>query len=254
MFLIATYPLFIGLAGWSEGAARGPALSETAGGLLFVCAVELTIFGIIFGLAWLASRASIDQLRLRWRNGFWTVPLGIGYSVALRLGVAIVIAAVGAVLVVARVTTPHELQHFYTTNRPDVQAVVDVSAMKDNPAYYWLIVTFVSFVLAGLREELWRSAFLGGMRGLWPKRFGSRGGQIGAAALAAVVFGVGHLPQGVLMVGIAALLGFGLGLIMVLHRSVWPAVFAHGMFDATSLALLPWAMEQLQRFQHTLGH
>jgi membrane protease YdiL (CAAX protease family) len=52
----------------------------------------------------------------------------------------------------------------------------------------------------------------------------------------------------------AGLLGFGLGVIMILHRSIWPAVIAHGMFDATSLALLPWALEKLQEIQRTIGH
>jgi membrane protease YdiL (CAAX protease family) len=45
------------------------------------------------------------------------------------------------------------------------------------------------------------------------------------------------------------LLGFGLGVIMVLHRSIWPAVIAHGMFDATSLALIPWMLEMLNEIQ-----
>ena len=44
-----------------------------------------------------------------------------------------------------------------------------------------------------------------------------------------------------------ALLGFGLSVVMVLHRSIWPAVIAHGLFDATSLALLPWAMEAMKK-------
>ncbi|MBM3841498.1 MAG: CPBP family intramembrane metalloprotease [Verrucomicrobia bacterium] len=48
-----------------------------------------------------------------------------------------------------------------------------------------------------------------------------------------------HSMQGPVAVGLTTLLGFGLGVIMVLHRSIWPAVIAHGMFDATSLALLP---------------
>ena len=43
--------------------------------------------------------------------------------------------------------------------------------------------------------------------------------------------------------------GFWLGLIMVRHRSIWPAVLAHGAFDATSMALIPWAMEQLQHLR-----
>ena len=112
----------------------------------------------------------------------------------------------------------------------------------------------VSFGVAGLREELWRSAFLAGLRALWPQRFGSRAGQIAAVAIAAIVFGFGHLGMGLLAVLFAGLLGFGLGLIMVFHRSIWPAVIAHGMFDATSLALLPWVAEKLQEIQRTLGH
>ena len=31
----------------------------------------------------------------------------------------------------------------------------------------------------------------------------------------------------------------GLGVIMILHRSIWPAVLAHGFFNATTFALLP---------------
>jgi membrane protease YdiL (CAAX protease family) len=44
----------------------------------------------------------------------------------------------------------------------------------------------------------------------------------------------------------AGLLGLGLGLIMVLHRSIWPAVLAHGFFDATSMALIPWGIEMMK--------
>jgi len=138
------------------------------------------------------------------------------------------------------------LREFANSNSPDVEAIVDVTALRENPVYFWLTVTFVSFVVAGLREELWRSAFLGGMRALWPRCFGSRGGQIAAAAIASVSFGLGHLGMGPLAAGMAALLGLGLGLIMVLHRSIWPAVIAHGMFDATTLALLPWALERMR--------
>ena len=132
------------------------------------------------------------------------------------------------------------------SNRPNVEAVVDPAVLKNNPLYFWLTVTFVSFVVAGLREELWRSAFLSGMRALWPRYFSSRIGQIAAVAIASVSFGLGHLAQGWVGVGVTALLGFGLGVIMVLHRSIWPAVIAHGAFDATSFALLPLALELLK--------
>jgi membrane protease YdiL (CAAX protease family) len=53
-----------------------------------------------------------------------------------------------------------------------------------------------------------------------------------------------------------AVVGFLLGAIMSLHRSIWPSVVAHGLFDATSFALLPWAMQNLEPFkqlQHVGG-
>jgi membrane protease YdiL (CAAX protease family) len=49
-------------------------------------------------------------------------------------------------------------------------------------------------------------------------------------------------------------LGFCLGLIMIFHRSIWPAVMAHGFFDATTFAILPWVKDLLETTQKTLGH
>ncbi|MFO1513994.1 MAG: CPBP family intramembrane glutamic endopeptidase [Verrucomicrobiota bacterium] len=254
LLLIAGYPLAIGLAGYGSSEMRGPALSSGATGLLVACVVQMAVFGLVIGLAWLASRASRDDLLWRWRGGFWPVPLGIGYSVGLRLMVGIVAVGVGIILILTGVVSMANLEKFTLANRPDVEAVVDVSAMRNDPLYFWLTLTLVSFVVAGFREELWRAAFLAGLRRLWPRCFGSRTGQVGAAGVAAVIFGLGHLPQGVIAVAVTGLLGFGLGLIMVLHRSIWPAVIAHGMFDATSLALIPWALEKLQGVQKALGH
>jgi membrane protease YdiL (CAAX protease family) len=222
-----------------------PALTNTPRGLLVVCGTELLVFGAVFLFAWLASRANRDDLLLRWRGGFWTVPLGIGYSVALRIALAMGLLGVILVLVLTKAVNLNEVQHFALANRPDVEAIVDVKAMRQNPLYYWLTLTLVSFVLAGLREELWRSGMLAGFKALFPRTFGSRGGQFLAAAIIAVVFGLGHFPQGPLAMCLVGFLGLGLGGIMILHRSIWPAVIAHGMFDATSLALLPWVLEKL---------
>jgi len=59
-----------------------------------------------------------------------------------------------------------------------------------------------------------------------------------AVVLAAVVFGLGHWPQGLAGVALTGTLGLGLGAILLYHRSLWVAVLAHGFFDATSFALL----------------
>ena len=254
--LISGYILLVGVFGreHSEAHAHTPALSHTCRGLLIVCTIELLVFALVLGLALVASRASRDDLLLRWRRGFWPVPLGIGYSIAIRLALFIIMMAAGIALIVTHVITAQSLREFVTANRPNLEVIVDISALRQNPLYFWLVLTVVSFVVAGLREELWRSAFLAGLRALWPQHFGTRTGQITAVAIAATVFGFGHLGMGLIAVLFAGLLGFGLGLIMVFHRSIWPAVIAHGMFDATSLALLPWVAEKLQEIQQTLGH
>ncbi len=245
LLLITAFPVVIGIAGAGRSQTQQPALGRGPLALIWISAVEVLIFAVVFGLAWLASRASASDLRWRWRGGFWTVPLGMAYSVALRLAVGIVVAIAATVLLAFHVTTVKGMQHFLMANRPDVGAIVDIHALHHNPFYFWLAVTVVSFGVGGFREELWRSAFLAGARGVWPAGFSSIPGQIAAAALAAVAFGVGHLAQGILAVCLTAVLGFGLGLIMIFHRSIWPAVIAHGTFDATSMALLPWVMQNL---------
>ncbi len=214
--------------------------------MLWLFTVELLAFGIVFGVAWLLSRADRDQLLLRWRRGAVFVLLGIGYSVALRLLITAFIALAVAFLLATHSMDARGLEDFFTKYRPTVENLVDVSALRNDPVYFILTSTLVSFVLGGLREELWRSGFLAGMRALWPSVFGSGLGQAIPVCLAAVIFGIGHLSQGPLAVLLTALLGLGLGVIMVVHRSIWPAVIAHGMFDATSMALLPWAMQHIR--------
>jgi membrane protease YdiL (CAAX protease family) len=240
------YLVIVGALGLRRRGSQSPALTHTTSGLLVVCALEILSFGLVFGLAWLASRASLDDLLLRWRGHVIPVAWGAAYSIGLRLFVGVVVALVSAVLLLTRVMTTQSLGDFTAKNRPGIEAMVDVDALRDNPAYLWLTLTVVSFVVAGLREELWRSSFLAGMRALWPRRFGSTIGQIGAVFIAAVIFGSAHLAMGILAALMAGLLGFGLGLIMVLHRSIWPAVLAHGFFDATTMALLPFAMEMMK--------
>jgi membrane protease YdiL (CAAX protease family) len=250
--LITSYLLGVGLAGWRRAGSGVSLFSNRRNGVLFVSAVELALFGLLFGLAWLASRASRDDLLLKWRGGFWPVPLGIAYSIALRLALIVVVLGPYVVLVVSRLVTPDAAQAFLRNHSPNIGALVDLPAMRSDAAYFWWMVTIVSFVVAGLREELWRSAFLAGLRNVWPKAFASRAGRVGAVAIAAVVFGFAHLSMGPAAVVLAAVVGFGLGLIMILHRSIWPAVIAHGAFDATTMAMIPWLMEHVKHYEQGL--
>jgi membrane protease YdiL (CAAX protease family) len=213
----------------------------------------LFFFALVFGLSWIFSRATRDDLLFRWRGGIWPVPLGILYSIVLRFGVGIAVMVGYVVVLSLRGMPPEAMQKAVLNNRPQVEALVDIAALRDNPAYLWLTITVVSFIVAGFREELWRSAFVAGLRALWPGRFGSRAGEILAVAVASLFFGIGHVAMGPLAVAMTALLGFGLGVIMVLHRSIWPAVLAHGMFNATTFAILPWLLEKLPQVQKSIG-
>jgi membrane protease YdiL (CAAX protease family) len=250
LLLIAFIPIAVFVLNLGHGKVRTPALTHSVAGLLYVCAIQICIFALIFGLAWICSRASREDLLLNWRPGRWVIPLGIGYSLALRLALALLGLFIIGFLLATRIVTPAGIENFGRMNAPEVEALVDVSALRNNPVYLALTLTLVSFVLAGLREELWRSAFIAGFRHLWPRHFEGRRGEIKAVVFAAIVFGGAHAIQGPVAVVLTGLLGLGLGAIMVFHRSIWPAVIAHGFFDATSLALLP-LVDGLQKIQKT---
>jgi membrane protease YdiL (CAAX protease family) len=247
--LMAALPVFVGVAGAAAGRNRGPALTNSVHGLLIMCVLEILLFAVPFGLAWLASRPTKNDLLLRWRPGYWVLPLGAGYSVVMQIVARIVLIIVLAGVFLTHHASVAEVRKFAMENRPQVEKLVDMQAMAQNPAYYWLTVVLVSFVIGGLREEMWRSAFLAGLRSIWPRVFDSRGVGIGGAAIASLFFGAAHLPQGLLAVALITVVGFMLGVIMTLHRSIWPSVMAHGFFDAASLALLPWAAHYLQEMQ-----
>jgi hypothetical protein len=82
LLLIGAYPLLVGAAGWQRSRFHGPALGHDAHGLVVVRGFELLVFGAVFGLAWLASRASRQGLLLPWRGGFSVIPLSLCYSLA----------------------------------------------------------------------------------------------------------------------------------------------------------------------------
>ena len=231
----------------ATGPRKHPALTYTSRGLLIVCGFQIVAFALVFGLGWLSSRATKDELLLGWRPKWWVIPLGIGYSVAIRIGVAMV-AMLVSVILLATVFDQRQLTEFWRSGEPNIREIVSISTARSDPVYVWLLLTIVSFVVAGLREELWRSGTLAAMRALWPRAFGSRFGEVVAVVLIAIEFGAGHVRLGIFAAIAAGLLGLFLGLIMLAHRSIWPAVLAHGFFDATSFALLAWLPVNVQHF------
>lgn len=238
LLLMAAYPLVLGVLGFLVGTreAGDAALPSTVRGLLWVSAENLGVFLLLFLFAVFAGRPTARELHALPLPGLRTWLLGAGYSVALRLGIAVL--ALAALLVAAAVLTlKGGSLDSLTAARPQVENVLDPRALRD-PAYFVVSITWVSFVVAGLREELWRAVVFAGLLRWRPHWNDSQRGRFLVIGLAAAIFGLGHLPQGWAGVGLTALLGAGLGAILLFHRSLWMAVLAHGFFDATSFVFL----------------
>ena len=162
-----------------------PALSHSVGGLLAVSAIELALFALIFALACRVSRPSKEQLLLSWRPGWWVFPLGLGYSIVIRIAAGMALFFVILVLLGTHVLSADSAEHFIVARRPDIAKLVDVAALRADSAYFWLTLTLVSFVVAGVREEMWRAGTLAGLRAKtwrrWRPRSRPRSGRSVAA-------------------------------------------------------------------------
>lgn len=264
LLIVGFYPLLIGVLGhYVKGVdnTAGPALPGSVKGLLLVCAESVVIFGILFATACFFGRPRRAELfwrPMRWWDWLW----GSLWSVGVRLaaGAALVAVAISFMLArqifhgeapeQAKVSIETKVQQF----RPKLEAMVDFNALED-PVYVLLALTVLSFVTAGLREELWRAGFMAAVHDLLPSslrvpldRNPSESWfewqvrivkpAVIISLLAAVVFGLGHLPQGIGGVVLTGIVGFVLGMVMICHRSLWTAVIAHGFFDAATFALL----------------
>jgi membrane protease YdiL (CAAX protease family) len=233
LVVLALYVIVPGVLGWFRSQEEEALLPPGSAALLRVCALELTVFAVLLAAVVRTGQVSRVDLLLRWRGGWWVLPRAAGWSVVLRLGVGL---ALGAALVgwqAVRGTPLDSLEDL----RPRVEAMVDVEALRD-PVYLALMLTVVSFVLAGLREELWRVGMVSLLGRAFPGLFAGRFGPWLALVPTALIFGMAHIAQGGFGVAATALLGLGLGAVMLWHRSLWDAVFAHGFFNATTFGML----------------
>lgn len=234
--MVAVLTGYVVVAGLAGGApeANSPVLPSTTGGLLQVGGTNLILFGVVFLLAAAIGRPSRHELHCpgppRWENGL----LGFAWSIALRLGLVVILAPVAAGLAALRGPGgPAGLDAF----RPKIENLLNPDALA-HPGYLLVSTTFISFLVAGLREELWRAGMIAGMARLLAGRVSPRAAELAGVALAAVVFGFGHLAQGGAGMLLTGVLGLGLGGILVLRRSLAEAVIAHGFFDATTFVAL----------------
>lgn len=246
--LLAAYPLVLGLLaevlgrfGVKETSGSTTLLPDTTGELLATCGENFGVFAVLFGIAFAFGRPSVDDLWARWHRPWTTLGLGAAWSIGLRALVAALVTCVAVALIVWQKIHGGEAASL-DAFRPKIENLISPAALHD-PVYLFTTLTLVSFVVAGLREELWRAGMMAAFGKLLPARWRNRWGKAASIVFAAVIFGLGHLPQGAAGVVLTGVLGLGLGWVMTFHRSLWVAVLAHGFFDATSFAGL-WALER----------
>ncbi len=249
LLTIGSYPLVLALTNVLS-ARRAPKsadaelrLPTSVRGLLIVGAIELASVLLFFGIAWLFARPSKDQLWLRWREGFGPIWRGALYSVGLRFLPVVAVIAVGMALGALGVS-PKAMELWIKNHHPQTDGIAD-AVRAGSPLYRLVMLTFLSFVVAGFREELWRAATMRGLLEVAPRAWSIQTKNVVTVLISAVVFGFGHWYQGLLGVGLTALIGMALGAATLHHRSFWPSVIAHGFFDATSFLMVIWSMDKL---------
>ncbi len=250
LIVLTALPVTVGVLGLIPRNGKSALLPRKVSSLLMVTAEQLIVFAAFFVLAWAASRANRRQLLLPWRGGWMTLVRGAAYSIVLRI-LIVVVATTAVVLWLLLRTALKQGQPSELTSgalRPHIENLFNPDALN-NPFYFALMLTLVSFVLGGLREELWRAGMFAGFEALFPRLMIKRAGKAVAVLIVAALFGLAHTPQGWAGVAVITLLGAGLGAIMLWHRSLWEAALAHGFFDATTFVFIYVAVKY---FPHDL--
>ena len=114
----------------------------------------------------------------------------------------------------------------------------DLSKFKDVQGNLELAIFGVlyAFIGAGFYEEFMFRGFL--MEGLAMLFGAGRGAWIAACVVQGALFGLVHAYQNPLGMAITGTLGILLGiLVLASGRNLWPAIIAHGLFDASRFVL-----------------
>ncbi len=223
-------------------------LPSSVEGLIIAGSLQLAIILFFFGLGWLFSRATKSDLWMGWRDGVAPIWQGALYSIGLRFLPILPFIAIGIVLTLMGYK-PEALTEWVNANKPQTDGIGD-SIRAGSPLYKALMLTFFSFIVAGFGEELWRVATMRGLIEIAPRGLSPLLKNSIAVLVSAVVFGIGHLYQGVVGVGVTALIGIALGAMTIHHRSIWPAVIAHGCFDAASFLMVVLGADKLVPSTH----
>lgn len=212
----------------------GPAMSGEVGALMWESSASLAVFAIPFGLGLACVWRGRGDLWGQRAHNLWTWTWGTVWFVGLRMAAAVPVLVAAVVLQWRHGTEGMEK---IKGLRPKIESLMPLESLGE-PLYALACVTWISFVVAGLREELWRAAFLRGFRALFPGEGRSPFIPWAGVVVSSALFGLAHVPQGWMGVALTTVLGLGLGAVQVARRSTWEAVVAHGMVDASTFFLL----------------
>jgi len=122
---------------------------------------------------------------------------------------------------------------------PLVDALLPKTASQGmDPARMFAKLIYLPILIAltvfkgGLAEELWRVFVLTRFRKVWGKR-----GLIFALTVSSLLFGLGHLYQGLGGAISIAVVGFFYALVFLRKGKAWEAVVAHAWYDVVSVIL-----------------
>ena len=250
LIIVGSFPVLAALSSTrrvghdSQGEATLPSSVE---GLLLAGGLQFGFILLLFGLSWLFSRATKNELWLRWRTGVDPIWQGALYSIGLRI-LSVLPFIIIAVVLTKIGYSEEAMKAWMQGNKPQTEGLSD-SVRAGSTLYKATMLTFFSFIVAGLGEELWRVATMRGLLEIAPRALSPVAKNVIAVTVSAVVFGVGHLYQGAVGILLTTVLGVALGAITLHHRSVWPAVIAHGCFDASTFLLVVLNADKLAQ-QH----
>lgn len=257
ILIIGFYPIWLGLLSVIMGGGHGggeetvPALGGDGIQVIFAVIEAGIIFMVLVGISWGLSRFTwrgiggvwpgIYEAKAFWRKMFFSIFKGMGWSVVLRFLPALVI--IPGILIYSLFAEIEEGQ--VKEMVPKVETLIDVDALSEDPVYLFLNLTLISFVVAGLREEVWRAITFFLFLKLFPRIGESWKGKALMVVGVALIFGIGHAPQGMMAIVLTMILGIALGFLQLWHRSIWEATMAHGFFDATTFMLLALKVPQM---------
>ena len=241
----------IGSSNNEDSQMVGPALGNSSDQLLSSVFFGMIVFLILLAICWSISKFSMRGVGLDWADNrtstqflskfFLSIPKGIGWSIVLRFLPLLILLPGFFIYSLIGEVNEDQISELV----PKVETLISREALSNDPFYLFLNLSLVSFIVAGLREELWRGVSFYLLQKVFPEQINNKKGKAFMVVIVALIFGIGHLPQGIMGVLLTSVLGVGLGFLQIWHKSIWEATMAHGFFNATSFLLMAYGVDDL---------